>query len=292
MKCFIRLNLNTYRYTLLFLSLLLGAVSACDFVKDEEGVLASVEETKLFQSDFDRFALVYDIDLSDSVAKEQFIAKWINKMIVNFEATEQLPSVYQQNQEKSQQLLYELNLFALENSFINNSLDTSITVSEIETYFKSQNPIDEKPKQLVQALYVKIPDSIKQADTMKTAYLLKTSKDTALVSKIGKLYGTVFYFEKNKWMSLDQLVRELPLSQEKKNVLFTEKGNSIFELDGYIYFLNIFNTREFVKERMMSSEEKEVIKKHLLKLRINQLRENTEQEILNNASEKYTVNRY
>ena len=294
MKSFIRLSLNiNSRKVLPFYLLLVMGMVACELnVSDEEEVLASVENFKLYQSDFDRFALVYDISLTDSLAKESFIKNWINKMIINLEAKERLPAEYNQNKEKSLDLLYELNLFALENKHLHSKLDTVITQEEIQNHYQQQYPADEKPKQLIRALYIKMPDTLKQADTMKVAYLLKNNKDTALVNRIGKHFGTVFYFEKNKWMSLDQLLRELPLSQDKKNKLFIDKGNSVFELDGYLYFLNIFETTEYVKERVISPQEEEVIRNHLLKLRINDLRKKTEQEILNNASEKYSINNH
>lgn len=278
---------------LFFFILFLGViVTSCSNNEEKPVRIAEVEGQELLIEDFERYAFMRDIDPSDSLAKKRFVNNWINKTIINLEAKENFPDEYYHNQKKAEEILYELNLFSLENNYIKKGVDTTITEAQIFEYFFKQNPVDEKPKQLVKALYVKMPDSLKQADTMKTAYLLKSNKDTSLVNKIGKLYGSVFYFEKNKWMSLDQLVRELPLSEEKKNDLFVKKGAHVFELEGYLYFLNIFKTQEYIKETKISEIQKTNIKKHLLNQRINELRSQTHEEIIKNASQKYSIIRY
>ncbi len=270
-------------------SILILFLTSCDFTKQE--IIAKVDSHELHYEDVYRHFQQMNIPIDDQKLVDEFVTDWIKQKVVDLELKELNPSAHYENQHQAEKNRYALNLFSMENKIIEERLDTLITEDEILQYYRNNRDNYISKSYIVKALYIKIPDSISVSEKLKTAFLLKKDKDREVVKKYGNLYATNFYFEEDKWIFFEDLVRDIPMTEDSKEQLIKNKEHAVFTDKNDIYLLNIFDFRYKRSETPLDFE-KEKIRKHILKRRINTLREEIRINILENAKEKYIIERY
>lgn len=268
---------------------LLFFFSSCDFSKQEK--IAQVDDFVLFEEEVLEHLEKMELSSNDQEAFDQYVKNWINRKVVTLELNNADASLAYQNDYKAKQNKYDLDLFALENMRIEMEVDSSISEEEILSYYQKNRSNYVSKTYIVKALYIKIPDSIPAVEQLKKAFLLKNDKDRNEVKKYGNLYATHFYFEEEKWIFFDDLVRDIPMTDKAKNNLILKRDHALFTDKNDIYLLNILDYKEKRANKPLEFE-KNKIRKHILKRRINNLREEIRQNILNDAKEKHTITLY
>lgn len=277
------------KYGHTFLILVLFVISSCALFDDHK--LASVGDEVLYYSEFERYAEVHDINLNDEQALQLFIDNWVeNELVNNWNKIENETS-YNANLLKSKDVFNELNLFDAENRLINQVFDSIVSEDEILTFYENNRNNYLTESFIVKALYIKVPDSIKGVDEIKDAFMLKKDKDVSKVLDFSNLYATVFYFEKEKWIFLEDLVKDIPINESKKNEIIKNRGHAYFHDGDYFYFINVFDFK--IKKTSAPLEfERENIRNHILKRRINKERLNLKEKIIEDAKRKIPVEFY
>jgi hypothetical protein len=281
-------HINPFKKAVMFVSLLL-VFAGCS---NEKGDLwAEVNDAQLYEYAADEIMIAQQLSPENEEHVALFIDSWVEQELVNAETKEANPSNYRLNEIKSKQTLYQLNLFELENTYIRENLDSVITNSEIMAYYKKNRDNYLNQSFIVKALYIKIPDSISAVRNIEKSFLLKNDKDRAEILKYANLYATNFYFEEEKWIFLEDLVRDIPITDGTKERLIIKKDHGIFTDQDNVYFLNILDYR--IKNTTAPLEvEKETIRRIILKRRANELRKKMNQTIIDEIKAKHTVNRY
>ncbi|MCC5922799.1 MAG: hypothetical protein JJT77_03350 [Crocinitomicaceae bacterium] len=288
MKCFTpylsKLIANKWFWSLLLFPFLF----ACH---NREEKLASIEDEILYFSDFESYASMHDISLNDSLAREKFIENWFLQQKISLTLKEKFPEKYQQNKWQAAQTFHRLNAFDLENELILQSLDSTVTEDEIMHYYKNNRNKYVQESFIVKALYIKVDEQAPGINRISQAFLLKNDKDIEEVIKFGNLYASSFYFEKDKWIFFEDLVRDIPINEDIKENMVLTRGNSTFRDQNYLYFLNILDFK-LKKTTAPLDFERESIRKHILKRRVNNIRKEVNETIEENVQDKYTIRRY
>lgn len=290
-KYFTALESNNFSWTLkaILTGSLLFSMFSCDYFNRE--LLASVEDEKLYESDFENYVNAFDLNPNDEKVREEFIEDWIKAKVINLELSEKQPKIYYQNKFKNEESLASRNLFELENILITKELDETVEESDILEYYENNRSNYLQKSYIVKALYIKIPDTIKESNILEDAFLLKNDKDHEQINKYGNLYGVNFYWEDDKWIFLEDLVRDIPITQENKDKIVRNRGNGVFRDEQYVYLLNVLDYK--LKETSAPLDfERENIKKHILKRRINAIREEKSNLILEEIYENYSIHQY
>lgn len=290
-KYFTVLESNRFSWTLkaILTGGLLFSMFSCDYFNKE--LLASVEDQKLYESDFENYVNAFDLNPNDENIREKFIDDWIKATIINLELSEKEPKTYYQNKFKNEESLASRNLFELENLLIAEELDETVDEAEILAYYENNRSNYLQKSYIVKALYIKVPDTIKESRILEDAFLLKNDKDREQVNKYGNLYGINFYWEEDKWIFLEDLVRDIPITQENKNEIVRNRANGVFRDEQYVYLLNVLDYK--LKDTSAPLDfERENIRKHILKRRINKIREEKSSLIIEEIYENYSIHHY
>ena len=290
-KYFTVLESNRFSWTLkaILTGGLLFSMFSCDYFNKE--LLASVEDQKLYESDFENYVNAFDLNPNDENIREKFIDDWIKATIINLELSEKEPKTYYQNKFKNEESLASRNLFELENLLIAEELDETVDEAEILAYYENNRSNYLQKSYIVKALYIKVPDTIKESRILEDAFLLKNDKDREQVNKYGNLYGINFYWEEDKWIFLEDLVRDIPITQENKNEIVRDRANGVFRDEQYVYLLNVLDYK--LKDTSAPLDfERENIRKHILKRRINKIREEKSSLIIEEIYENYSIHHY
>ena len=250
--------------------------------------MCEVETQKLYQDELDELMKFYKDDFKKEELRVKVIDLWVNQQLIQLEIQNKLPEVNKIQALKIDQELYYMQLFELENAYIQEHIDSVVTIEQIEEYYTDHREKYKSSSYVVKALYIKVPDTLAQKETLRSVFMLKNDKDFDEVKKYGNLYATNFYLAKDKWIYFDDLVKEIPMSQQQKKKLILNRGEATFELDGYTYFINVIDYRS---KRISSplEVEKSVIKAHILKKRVNRLRKKAKETIIENVRKNSSV---
>jgi hypothetical protein len=274
-------------YRMVALASILAFVSVrCTFFGDK--VLAECDNQKLFQEDYLNYLSAYE--LNDSQEELQsFIDIFIEGCLIQKELRTVAEQKFIRNKFRAERFLHEKNIFELENMFIDEHLDTVVTEEQIIRHYRNNRSNYIQQSFIVKALYLKIPDSLPENDIIEASFMLKNDKEREKINKYGNIYGLSFYWEEEKWIFLDDLIREIPITESAKERLVLRRGEGIFKDDNYRYYLNIFDYRTKESKEPLSFERNE-IRNHILKRRINELRDEAQKKILKELHEKYNFN--
>jgi len=259
---------------------------SCSGNRDKK--ICQVGEHILYASELEVRKELFFPHLNDEEAKKKAIEQWIEQQGVKLEIESVSPKVKVAHELSIEDELMQLNLFELENQFITKHLDSIISDQEIQDYYESHRENYKAESYIVRALYIKVPDTVAGVLNIDEHYLLKNDKDLEEIKKYANLYASGFYFEQERWIYFDDLVREIPISTDTKDDLIKRRGEAIFKDNGETHYINVLDFRTKSISSPMEVE-RAGIRRHILKRRVNNLRSTAKETILENVKEKYTV---
>ncbi|MGM0477758.1 MAG: hypothetical protein ACQERC_00925 [Bacteroidota bacterium] len=266
---------------------LLVFLSSCSS-QQQDDVVCQVQDHALTESMLEELVNYYADEYSPDHLRERVIERWAFQKQIELAMEDQRPQQKRWNELRSRDELTDLHRFDLENNYIAQQLDSSVSDQEIQTYYDNHRDQYKSESYIVRALYIRIPDSVALQVPFEDHFLLKNDKDEQLIQKYAKLYAENFYFERDKWIYFDDLTKEIPMSNNKKQNLILQKGASIFHVDDWTYFINVIDYRSKSVSSPMQIE-KNNIKKRILKRRINALRQEATETIAKNVKEQYPL---
>lgn len=280
-------NIQTYKMkkVVLWSSLLLFLFSC---LENDDKKICQIGEFILYETELELRKSVFFGDLDPKEAEEKAIEHWLNQQRIKIELNAIRPEIEQINELRIQDELTQLNLFELENIYITTHLDSLISEQEIQEYYNNHRENYKTESYIVQALYLKVPDTVAQILNIEEYYLLKNDKDLEEIKKYANLYASSFYFETERWIYFDDLVREISIPSDVKDNLVKNRGEGIFKENGETHYINVLNFRTKSISSPMEVE-RAGIRRHILKRRAYKLRNTAKETILENVKEKYPV---
>ncbi len=227
-------------------------------------------------------------DYSEDEAREKAITQWANQQRIKIEVQSNAPQVLRQNELQIEDDLMKLNLFQLENDYIKEQLDTTISQKEIQEFYDAHRDNYKSKSYIVHALLITVPDSLSETINLEKHYLLKNDKDREKIKKYANLYASNYYFEEQRWIYFDDLVRGIPMSNAKKEHLIKVDGHGTFKRGGNTTYINILDYRTKSISSPMEIE-RDRIRNDILKRRANNLRNKAKETIIENVKEKYPI---
>lgn len=175
-----------------------------------EKPIARVGEIYLYPSELaDLFPA--KITQNDSLLiQKNFVDKWIKKQLLLQKAelnlTEDQKNVTSQIEEYRSSLL----IFKYEQSLILQKLDTNISQEEIEAYY-NENPSNFiLDKNLVRALFVKLPRNAPNVEQFRRLYSSEKEEDKQQLETYCYQHATKFDFFNDDWVTFTRIQSELP----------------------------------------------------------------------------------
>jgi hypothetical protein len=264
-----------------------GLFYACE----QETILAKVGKTRLTQKD----AMLMMKELGYNVRNKKnwklFIDQWCEQQVFKQELEQTNPSQARLITMRSEAFESELAKYYLVEQAANKQLDTSISNTEMHNYFNQHREEFTLQDYLVKALYLKIPVKNNVEPKVKQVYLLKNSGDLSKISSLAKLYAENYYFDDEKWIYFNDLVKDIPLNSFNKDNIVLNRTKTYFSDDNYTYFLNVIDYKlknsvppfEFIKEE---------IRELILSERVNNLKEQITEQLIRKIKQKHEINIY
>lgn len=253
---------------------------------DDETVLAKAGENYLYFSDIEK-NIPSSLSGSDSVQlANNLVQNWIKQNLLLQYANRNLPDSLK---DFSQQLeVYENNLiiYAYKKRFVEQRLDTTVNINELENYYKSHLNEFQLKENIVQFVFAKIPND--PEITSLARELFENPNDTiqlqSTLRDFCELNAVDFFLNSDRWISFNELLTRVPLEVFNQEIYL--RNNKFIEIEDklYVYFVYLKDFK--IKEEVSPFEfQKNKIRQIILnKRKINLLNE-LEDNIYQNALE-------
>jgi hypothetical protein len=198
-------------FMLAALFVLSGAISCTELeTRNREKPLAEVFENKLYPSDI-RDIFPRNASGEDSIMILQtYVDKWVRKQLILHKAelnlTEEQKDVRQQIEEYRSSLL----IYKYEQNLILQKLDTVIREEEIEAYY-AENPSNfNLDRNIVKALFIKLPLDAPDLWRVRQLYRSENEEDFRELERYCYQYGVKYDYFDDQWIPFTTITRALP----------------------------------------------------------------------------------
>jgi hypothetical protein len=284
--------MNKHFYTSLILLVITTFVS-CDTEKivQEKVKVARVGSVYLYQEELIK-------DIQSGLSKEdsllfidQLISNWIEEQIVLQKAEEVLPQEAKDVKDRLENYRKSLIIFAYEQKFIKERLDTAVSPIEVEEYYAVHKDDFMLKDYIVKALYLKISKGTPDIEKPQLHFKLEQETDLNEMRYYADLYAVQFHYDPEQWLFFEDVLKVIPLEGINTESFLRKKKKTMFEDENFIYFINI---TDFTLKDAISplSFEKEKIKTILLNLRTIDLRNKLREDLSNDAIKDQQVETY
>lgn len=222
---------------------------------------------------------------------DQIVNNWIEEQIVLQKAEEVLPQEAKDVEDRLEKYRKALIIYAYEQQFIKERLDTAVSLIEIEEYYAVHEDDFILKDYIVKALYLKISKGTPDLEKPQLHFKLEQETDVNEMRYYADLYAVQFHYDPEQWLFFEDVLKVIPLQGVNTESFIRKKKKTMFEDENFIYFINI---TDFTLKDAISplSFEKEKIKTILLNLRTIDLRNKLREDLYNDAIKAQQVETY
>jgi hypothetical protein len=206
--------------------------------------VAEVGNVKLYYSDMPQL-IQHGINEADSVAIVQnYINKWAKRRLLLKKAEENLtPEMKSEIEKQIEETRTNLVIYQYQQQMILEKMDTVLSETELENYYKTNEKSFILKSDIVKALFIKLP--VETPDLNKIRTLARSSNQNDLQQLETYCYQFAEKFDdfNEDWVPLDRLSVELQQDIENKETFL--KNNKFFETSDSlsVYLISIRDYR-------------------------------------------------
>lgn len=222
------------RFHILLVACLL--FSSC-FSNDDDSIVASVNEKKLFLSD-----VLNDMpsQIEDSAYfVEKFMQDWIRKELMVSYAEINLNTDLLNYEDQIEDYRASLLIYAYQQELLNQNFDTVISLSEIEDYYQQYKDEFKLSKNIFKGRFIMIDKSAPNLSSLNKWY--KSEKETTIenLQDYCQQFSKEYYLEDNKWQYFSIFNNKLPDLIEFEEYFLRNTKGVFFEDKTFRYYVFI-----------------------------------------------------
>ena len=271
------MSFKEFKYSLTFL--MIWVITGCQNGEEKGTIIAQVGEKALYESDV--LSLSWTANDSAQVV-DQYVQQWIEQEILMQAAEKEEQIRSNRIERKVEEYRKELYIHQLMKLRVEAELDTTVSDEAIQAFYNDHKADFQLNDYLVKVLYLKVPLDAPDLDEIGSAYKLQHEGDPEKVELFAQMYASNFYYDVDNWIYFDDILKEIPLQDINKDRFILKRSKIRFEENGFYYFLNIIDYK--LKNTISPLNfERQNIKTRILNMRMKDLREKIENEIIKSA---------
>ena len=173
---------------------------------------------------------------------KNYIHKWLVNQMIMDKSENMIPLEVTNVEKKINKYKMSLISYEFEQFYINKRLDTTISQSEINGYYKSHLDDFVLNDYVVKCMYMKVPKKSNLLKIIKNNYFLKNEKMVDQMMEIGQSEEASLYYSPEEWVFFDDLLKQIPILEKYSKIDFIKKKKKvILEYNENVYFINVFD---------------------------------------------------
>lgn len=207
-------------------------------VNKDEKPLARVYGNYLYLADI-QDVIPAGVDSADSVTiARDFIEKWIRNQLILSKAEVNLTDAEKDVRLQMENYRSSLLIYAYQQSYLRQKLDTVVTDSEIEAYYNENKSNFILGESMFKGLFIKVPAKAPEIWKVRQWYRSEDAESVKSLEGYCYNHATVFDDFDEKWIKLSEVLRMIPEPGAQNSIINGSRKNLEIRDNDYFYFLN------------------------------------------------------
>lgn len=249
------------KFVLILLSCV--ALTGCEIISSiihDDTLVARVGKQKLFISDVQKYIPDY-VSSEDSLNLAlRYINSWASEILYMETAQSQLSKDEMDVEEELEQYRRSLLKYRYEQRYVNDRLDTLVTQSQIDQFYKEHQSAFTLERPVLRYRYVAIPKNSSHRDAIVKLMSSDKDDDIEMLDKLAAEVALNYVDRSQEWSDIlvlakDADVREQVLMENLKNsYIIISDPSSLEEKIAFVYEIRTSGTApaEFCKDKIVS----------------------------------------
>ncbi len=218
---------------------------SCDYLpkKVDEEVIATAYGEKFYRADLENI-VPPNVSQEDSInIVRRYVDNWVRQQVVVEFARKNLSEEQMDFEKKIREYKNSLIIFAFENHFIGENLDTTVKHDQISEYYESHKQYFKLKENIAKVTYAKVPLN---APDQHIPRELCRSHDPEELEKLENYciqHAATYFIDTDTWLVFDEVLREVPVRTSSQQTFL--RNNRYVEISDqyYRYFLYIHDLK-------------------------------------------------
>lgn len=198
------------RIKIVHIILLTVALSACSLLPDRDEVVAKVGEKKLSMNELSAIIPNY-LEGNDSVLwADDYIKKWVKRELLLQKAEENLKPELKDVSRELEEYRNSLLIYKYKNELVHEKMDTTVSEENIRKYYEEHRENFILNRNIVKAIYIKIPVQVSNPDNMKDLCLSDNKEKQARLNEYCMSYAKSYDRFNDQWIAADLVLKNTP----------------------------------------------------------------------------------
>lgn len=245
--------------------------------------VAQIGRAALYKTDLEKVIPKGIGEADSTMLARQYIDSWAIRQLMLQKAQEQLPKEEKDVAQLLEDYRVQLLVFRYENKFLEDRLDTLVSIQEREEYYGSRSQNFVGPNGVFKGRMIKMQNSSPNLKKMKELAKGRDIEDLEALEQLA--YNSAYKYSNynNNWVDLNMVAKDagVPLAELQKVL---SQGKPVAEIKDSVY-TNVFQVLEFVKPGEVTPFEynSEKIKEIIISRRKQELLSKLQKDILQDA---------
>ena len=219
-----------------YISFLAFFLTACNLFVDNGEPIAKVGDRILTMKELSGYVPDY-LDATDSALwADDYVKKWIQRELLVLKAEEDLKADLKDVSKELEEYRNSLLVYRYKNELVKEKMDTTVTDSNIQKYFNEHRESFILNRNIVKAIYIKIPVQVSNPDNIKDLCMSENKEKQAKLNEYCMSYAKAYDRFNDQWVAADMVLRNTPAVIKDQNQ-FLERTRFVESTDMNYYYI-------------------------------------------------------
>jgi len=220
----------------LYISFLALFLTACNLFLAKDEPVARVGERQLTMKELSGYIPDY-LDATDSALwADDYIKKWVQRELLLLKAEENLKVDLKDVSKELEEYRNSLIVYRYKNELVKEKMDTTVSDTNIQKYFNEHRESFILNRNIVKAIYIKIPVQVSNPDNIKDLCMSDNKEKQAKLNEYCMSYAKAYDRFNDQWVAADMVLKNTP-AVIKDQDQFLERNRYVESTDMNYYYI-------------------------------------------------------
>ena len=224
------------RKTAVYISFLAFFLTACNLFVDKDEPVAKVGDRILTMKELSGYIPNYLNAADSALWADDYIKKWVQRELLLLKAEGNLKDELKDVSKEVEEYRNSLLVYRYKNELVKEKMDTTVKDSDIQKYFNEHRESFILNRNIVKAIYIKIPVQVSNPDNIKDLCLSENKEKQAKLNEYCMSYAKAYDRFNDQWVSADMVLNNTPavITDQKQ---FLERNRYVESTDMNYYYI-------------------------------------------------------
>jgi hypothetical protein len=214
-------------------------IAACKSGNDRAELIAEIAGSQLTWKELTE--VIPDNSSAEDSASlaDHYIQDWITKQLIISKAEASLPEELQSFEEMIENYRSSLLIYAFEQEWVRQKLDTVVSEQEIEAYYNENEKNFQLKDYILKVKFTALAADSKNINQVKKLFNSTKPEDLVKWEQLCVDIGASYFFNEEDWMKWDEFIKQAPLEVYDIEGFLKKKKTIEFEKDNNLYLISV-----------------------------------------------------